>query len=128
MLQSAAADYQILRAFGGEEALALLRDPPVDLVLLDLMMPNMSGLDVLKAMPAGRGLARVPVIVISAQPPEDAGPPLGLFLQVTRAQAASLSEVLACLTALMEGLPRREAPARAGSPALPAVPGGPPVS
>jgi len=52
----------------GEEALAILRsDQPLDLVLLDLMMPGRSGLDVLaelRRLPARKGL---PVIVLTAK-------------------------------------------------------------
>jgi CheY-like chemotaxis protein len=128
MLQSSVENYQLLRAFGGQQALALLRQHPVDLVLLDLVMPDLSGLEVLKARQAAPALARIPVIVISAQAAEESGPQVGLFLQVTRQQGASLSEILACLKGLMEGLPRREAPALAGAAALRAVPDGPPVS
>jgi CheY-like chemotaxis protein len=128
MLQSSGEAYHIVRALGGEEAQALLRRQPVDLVLLDLVMPDVSGLEVLRAMKAEPDLARVPVIVISAQSPEEAGPKAGLFVQLTRPQGATLSEILVCLRALLEGLPPREAPARAGSRALRAAPGGPPVS
>ena len=63
----------------------------------------------------GAGLQVTKVSLQSAQPPEEAGPKAGLFIQLTRPQGATLSEILVCLRAVLEGLPRREAPARAGS-------------
>ncbi len=39
---------RILTATGGQEALAQLRDTPADLVITDLVMPGMSGIDVLR--------------------------------------------------------------------------------
>lgn len=42
---------QILHAYGGQEALSLLRAEPVDLMLLDIEMPGMDGLSLLRALP-----------------------------------------------------------------------------
>lgn len=53
-------------ASNGQQALEMLRASPFDLVLLDLTMPVLSGLDVLTAMRADEELGRVPVIIISA--------------------------------------------------------------
>jgi DNA-binding response OmpR family regulator len=38
--------YQVVPAYGGEECLRILEKEPVDLILLDIMMPGMSGWDV----------------------------------------------------------------------------------
>ena len=53
--------YHVLRAYSGTEALMLLEKTPVDLVLLDLMLPGLSGEELL---PRLRG---TPVIVLSAK-------------------------------------------------------------
>jgi adenylate cyclase len=50
----------------GREALDLLAARPFDLVLLDIMMPNMNGYEVLEHMKANAELRHVPVIMISA--------------------------------------------------------------
>jgi signal transduction histidine kinase/CheY-like chemotaxis protein len=128
MLQSSGEGYRILKAFGGAEALALLNQQSVDLVLLDLVMPDIGGLDVLQAMKQDPLLAGLSVIVISAQPPEEAGPHTGLFFQVVRPKSTSVTEVLTCLKGLLEGLPRRELPELETPPGLRAVPGGQPAS
>jgi signal transduction histidine kinase len=55
-----------LSAAGGAEALATLRDQPVDLVLLDVLMPDVDGYEVLRRMKREPTLAHVPVVMISA--------------------------------------------------------------
>lgn len=57
----ARAGYAVLRAYSGTEALLLLRSSRPDLILLDLMLPGLSGEEVL---PQIRG---IPVIVVSAR-------------------------------------------------------------
>jgi CheY-like chemotaxis protein len=128
MLQSAGEAYHPLEAFGGAEALERLRREPVDLVLLDLIMPEISGLMVLQAMKADPALAGIPVIVISAQYPETVSSEDGLFVKLVRPQNASINETLNCLQALMGALPLRGLPPVEGAPASPAIPGGQPAS
>ncbi|MCI9269497.1 MAG: response regulator transcription factor [Lawsonibacter sp.] len=53
--------YEVLRAYSGTEALLLLRGQRPDLILLDLMLPGLSGEEVLPH------LAGIPVIVLSAR-------------------------------------------------------------
>jgi sigma-B regulation protein RsbU (phosphoserine phosphatase) len=53
-------------ANNGREALNLLESNSFDLVLLDIMMPEMNGYEVLEKMKANPALANVPVIMISA--------------------------------------------------------------
>ena len=128
MLQSAGEEYRPLKALGGEEALARLRHEPVDLVLLDLMMPGVSGLMVLQAMKADPALAHIPVIVISAQYTEMISSAGRLSVNLVRAQNASIAETLNCLQALAGALPPRGLPPVGAGPASPAVPGGQPAS
>ena len=54
-------------ASNGREALNLMHDSPPALVLLDLKMPEMDGMAVLKAMQVEKKLQDVPVIVLTAQ-------------------------------------------------------------
>jgi drug/metabolite transporter (DMT)-like permease/DNA-binding NarL/FixJ family response regulator len=53
-------------AADGAQALALVKQQSFDLVLLDIIMPGLSGFDVLKALKADPETAHVPVVVISA--------------------------------------------------------------
>jgi diguanylate cyclase (GGDEF)-like protein/PAS domain S-box-containing protein len=59
--------HQTLTAGGGAEALALLQQERIDLVLLDLMMPEMSGIEVLRRIKADPAVAHLPVVMISAE-------------------------------------------------------------
>jgi CheY-like chemotaxis protein len=62
------AEYRLSTAANGKEALELLRTDPdrFDLVLLDIMMPEMNGFAVLSAVKSDPALRHIPVIVISA--------------------------------------------------------------
>jgi adenylate cyclase len=53
-------------AANGREALELLQGKPIDLVLLDIMMPDMNGYEVLERLKADPNLRHIPVIMISA--------------------------------------------------------------
>ena len=63
----ARGDYQIFEAAGGREGLELIQEQHPDLVLLDLMMPEMDGFDVIEAIRARKDLADTRIIVITAK-------------------------------------------------------------
>jgi DNA-binding response OmpR family regulator len=56
-----------VKCFGGREALALLDTEHFDGVILDLMMPEVDGYEVLRRMQAKSRTAQLPVIVLSAK-------------------------------------------------------------
>ncbi len=59
--------FRVTLAYDGREALEVLRrEPDIALVLLDLMMPYLSGLDVLAAMKQDERLKHLPTIVLTA--------------------------------------------------------------
>lgn len=53
-------------AVGGAEGLALIKDRDFDLILLDILMPDMSGYEVLARLKSTAATAEIPVIMISA--------------------------------------------------------------
>ena len=59
-------------AESGRAALAQLDDAEVDVVLLDVLMPDMNGIEVLAALKANRGWERLPVLMISGLTETDA--------------------------------------------------------
>ena len=59
-----ARGYEVLVADGGRDALALLASHAIDLLLLDLGLPDMDGLDVLLAV---RARSALPVLVLTAR-------------------------------------------------------------
>lgn len=62
-----AGPFRVTLAFDGKQALeTLAREPDIQLVLLDLMMPHLSGLDVLAAIRADPRHADLPCIILTA--------------------------------------------------------------
>jgi two-component system, OmpR family, response regulator VicR len=59
--------YDIIGANGGHEGLDTVRKELPDLVLLDLMMPDMDGWDVYQQMKAEEATKNIPVIVVTAK-------------------------------------------------------------
>jgi two-component system, OmpR family, response regulator VicR len=59
--------YEIIGANGGREGLDAVRRELPDLVLLDLMMPDMDGWDVYQQMKADETTQDIPVIVVTAK-------------------------------------------------------------
>jgi CheY-like chemotaxis protein len=59
--------YAVVRAYGGTEAIVLARRLHPDLILLDLMMPEVSGFDVVDALQRSSDTARIPIIVVTAK-------------------------------------------------------------
>ncbi len=70
--------YAVIRAYTGEEAIGLAYRLRPDLILLDLMMPGMSGFDVAEALHHSAETARIPILVVTAK-------------QVTAADRAALN-------------------------------------
>jgi len=62
----AAAGYQVVCAVDGDEALRLARQDSPDLILLDVMLPKMTGPDVLKALKKDAATAAIPVMMLTS--------------------------------------------------------------
>jgi CheY-like chemotaxis protein len=62
------AGYEVMTAANGRQGLERLAEARADLVLLDMMMPVMSGPAMLAAMAAHPELAGIPVIILSSLP------------------------------------------------------------
>lgn len=65
-------DYQVLMATSGAQALALCASKQPDLVLLDLLMPDMDGYQVCQRLKADAATRDIPVIFVTAQTDESA--------------------------------------------------------
>ena len=64
------AGYEIDAARSGREALALLRRRPPDLLILDLMLPDVSGTEICRQVRSDARLAGVPVLMLTAKSEE----------------------------------------------------------
>ena len=59
--------FEIQEACGGREALEIIDSVPVDLVLLDIMMPDVDGLEVVRTVRRTRSAEELPIIMVSAK-------------------------------------------------------------
>jgi diguanylate cyclase (GGDEF)-like protein len=66
MYQIFAADFQVFMATSGAQALAICKDNPPDLVLLDVVMPGMDGFQVCGLLKADATTRNIPVIFVTA--------------------------------------------------------------
>ncbi len=62
----AAHGYVTLATNDGAEALGLVREHRPDLVLMDIQLPNVSGLEIIKSIKADAELKSIPVVAVSA--------------------------------------------------------------
>lgn len=60
------AGYEVISASDGEQALRLAREHVPALILLDVMLPKMSGPDVLKALKKDPATAAIPVMILTS--------------------------------------------------------------
>lgn len=63
--------YRVKKAYGGTAGIDLITRETPDAVVLDLMMPDVSGLEVFLFMRRDPGLENVPVVVVSGRPMPD---------------------------------------------------------
>jgi CheY-like chemotaxis protein len=64
--------FEVTTASDGEEALRLARSPPyADIILLDLLMPKLPGIEVLKALKSQPDTSRIPVLILSNSSRDD---------------------------------------------------------
>ena len=66
-MRLAANNYEIITAADGEEGLAMTRDALPDLILLDIMMPKMDGIEVCRHIRADASLPFIPIIMVTAK-------------------------------------------------------------
>jgi signal transduction histidine kinase/CheY-like chemotaxis protein len=101
ILASAERKYRILRSTGGAQALELLRKRRPDAMILDLIMPEISGFDVLKEKASDPTICDIPVVLITAQDP--AGMPrVGDAVTIRREGGFTPRDLLGFISYLLE--------------------------
>jgi DNA-binding response OmpR family regulator len=79
--------YRVIAASGGQECLDIVRSQPVDVILLDVMMPGMDGLTACEELKKIDRGATIPVILVTAKDDVDtraAGMRLGVSEYITK--------------------------------------------
>jgi two-component system phosphate regulon response regulator PhoB len=100
--------YHVKTAISGEEALELIKESDFDLLILDLMLPGIDGLDLCKIIKADRNKANLPVIMVTAKSEEAdrvAGLEIGADHYVTK--PFSPRELLAIVKATLRRKPSK---------------------
>jgi signal transduction histidine kinase/CheY-like chemotaxis protein len=111
MLAAGGRDYQVNHAYDGERGLAVMAGERPDVVLLDLMMPNVDGFAFLEAMRRQPHLADVPVILLTATSyAEDYLRRCAGRLVIERGEGLPSGEALNCLQALLPALVHTQTP------------------
>jgi signal transduction histidine kinase/CheY-like chemotaxis protein len=114
ILAGAPEQYRVISASDGIEALMLLRESHPDVLILDLLMPHMSGFDLLKEKQADPSIRNIPVIVVSSRDPSSQ-PIVSNKLVVARSGGLSMRNLLDSIEALT-GVLTPAAPDRRSTP------------
>lgn len=103
LLKAIIPDCQLTMAYGGQEALALLDSIHPDLVLLDILMPDIDGLSVLDIIKHTPDLADIPVIIASAKGASEAiSPATDGYISVRQAVGLQPLALVQCIDQLVE--------------------------
>jgi CheY-like chemotaxis protein len=103
MIRARSRRYQVLRAYGGLAALALLREKRPDVVILDLVMPDVDGYAVLREIRCQDELRDVPVIAVTARSYEAETVAAGA-MEITREGGLSVGDLMACLKSSLDAI------------------------
>jgi CheY-like chemotaxis protein len=106
MIETAEREYEVMCAYNGQEGLRQMRSQHPDLVLLDLIMPEMDGYDMLTQMREDAELRDIPVAVITAQgrTPEEERQLGGRTLLVRTEAGFTNEEVLTYLRGILNAI------------------------
>jgi signal transduction histidine kinase/CheY-like chemotaxis protein len=118
MLTALPWPYSIVKAYDGAEALSIMCERVPDIVFLDLLMPEISGEQLIATMRGDDRLRHVPIVIVSAQDVPGEERRLGLPITLWAKEPLELSRGIACLEALLKAVSPDYLPA-GGTPALP---------
>jgi signal transduction histidine kinase/CheY-like chemotaxis protein len=117
MLRSFAPSYELRRAYSGAQALESMQRARPDLVLLDLLMPQVDGFTVLERMSADPGLSAIPVIAVSAHGAVEAiSPSIARTLVLISDGILPVSGLLQSIQETLDGLSPTEATQHSSAP------------
>jgi CheY-like chemotaxis protein len=108
---------RVLRALSGSQALELMRARRPDLALLDLLMPEMDGFQVLREKERDPAIQAIPVLVVSSLDPLSGA--AANLLSVSRRNGLTPAELAACIETLSAILTQAARPAGPTSPETP---------
>ena len=87
--------FNVETASSGKDAIKILAKKHIDVVLLDLMMPQMSGFEVLTAIKGNPETAKIPVLIVSADSErDDAEKALAMGAEYNKEKPLQLNEIV----------------------------------
>jgi adenylate cyclase len=96
--------YSVSQADGGRAALDMLQSEPFDLVLLDLLMPEVDGYAVLAEMKADETMRDIPVVVVSAvESPENVEKCMQMGAKDYLTKPVDVTKLNACVSKCLGG-------------------------
>lgn len=95
--------YQVELARGGEEALSKIRQFLPDLILLDVMMPDISGFEITKQVKGDREILFIPIILVTAHGSISRAEGLTAGANDFVYKPLDIDELLACVRAHLHG-------------------------
>jgi CheY-like chemotaxis protein len=101
MLANPLRPYHIESVYSGEEALAQIRLSPPDLILLDLGLPDLNGMQLVAILRAHPVWHSIPIVIVSAQDELDGLEVLHGALTITKAGGLLPGDLIRWLGALM---------------------------
>ena len=104
-LRSINPGFHVRSAYDGPEGLALMQADPPDLLMLDVLMPEMDGFEVIARMQRCPELADVPIVLISAKGASELiTPTIHGDVKLARAAGYTPLELVACIQALIDSI------------------------
>ena len=104
-LRSIDPAYQVRHAYDGKAGIATMREHKPELLMLDVLMPEMDGFQVIEAMQASADLADIPIVLISAKgASESITPAIRGRLTLARQAGYSPLELVSCVQALIDSI------------------------
>ena len=95
--------YEAIAAYTGQHALQLIESRQPDLLLLDLSLPDIDGLQVIERVRGNPRCRELPIVVVSAQEDMDTLEALASDIHVARAQGFRTGEVLQWIQHMLDG-------------------------
>jgi CheY-like chemotaxis protein len=115
MLDSPVRRYQVFSAYSGREALDMVRLHHPDLILLDLMLPDMDGTQVIRRLRSSERGRDIPIVIISAQDELDHMEALSGSMVITKAEGVMPGEILQWVQAVLDTSAVKVAPSIKGN-------------
>ena len=114
MLDDPLRRYQVRRAYSGQQALQMIQQRPPDLVLLDLILPDINGDQVIDRLRSNPASQHIPVVIVSAHDEMANVGAVSGSMQVTRAGGLMPGEVMEWIQHVIDSATSSPRAARSG--------------